>query len=406
MNNLANDIIGPLVIKGTDRGYTKYGKKSQDINIHTCKMYMYRPINSQAPSSLNTANRVIDVAPRTIRGLWRKLYLEFNITNNAATAVGLNPIIFLINYINLKLGGDVAIQMFGEDLYHQNNVSKTDYEITGEQAVTNLSEATYGAYTATLAAGATDFYRIDLSPLIQSYNGILIDGFINDITIEINTRQASQWVTAATASAANLATSSWALEYGFELLGDDDYNVRYNAHRTQAFEYMYVEPIQQIQAFPSISSNVQYNYNLRSYNAKVHAFFFTLRPQGALNESLFTYYPLALIYLRDNDNHIIGDYETPGQWVQQNSLDDFPLNFYLSRVSMYPWIFSRAILSVIESGVTVGSLYFTGQSEAFYWSASGSLSGVNVEMVISGLVESKVTVTCGMHHIERLTGYY
>jgi len=145
---------------------------------------------------------------------------------------------------------------------------------------------------------------------------------------------------------------------------------------------------------------------LRPFNAKVHALNFTLRPQGALNESLFSYYPLGLIYLKDDENRIIGDYQTAGQWVQQNSLSDFPLNFYLSRVNIYPWVFSRAVLAALETGISAGSLFFTGNNEAFYFSASGSLSGVNTEMVISGWVESKVTVVQGAHKIERITGYF
>ena len=51
----------------------------------------------------------------------------------------------------------------------------------------------------------------NLNVILQSENGLLVDGFINDITIEINTRQANQWCTAATAGAANVSTSSWAL---------------------------------------------------------------------------------------------------------------------------------------------------------------------------------------------------
>jgi len=139
----------------------KYGKKSQDINIHTCKMYMYRAINSQAPSTL-----------------------EFNVTNSYTGNLGQNPYYFLINYIQLKVGSDVVSIWYGEDLYHANN----------------------GAYTATLASGATQFARLDLTPIIESANGLLIDGFSNDITIEINTRQANQWCTAATASTANVST--------------------------------------------------------------------------------------------------------------------------------------------------------------------------------------------------------
>jgi len=176
--------------------------------------------------------------------------------------------------------------------------------------------------------------------------------------------------------------------------------------RANAFEYKYLEPIQQIQAFPGLSSNVQYNYNLRPFNAKVHALHFTLRPQGVLNESLFNYYPLALIYLKDDDNRIIGDYQTPGEWVKMNSLSDFPLNFYLSRVNIYPWVFSRAVLAALESGISAGSLYFTGNNEAFYFSASGSLSNVNTEVVISGWVESKITVVQGIAKITRVTGFF
>jgi len=153
--------------------------------------------------------------------------------------------------------------------------------------------------------------------------------------------------------------------------------------RANAFEYKYLEPIQQIQAFPGLSSNVQYNYNLRPFNAKVHALHFTLRPQGALNES-----------------------QTPGEWVKMNSLSDFPLNFYLSRVNIYPWVFSRAVLAALESGISAGSLYFTGNNEAFYFSASGSLSNVNTEMVISGWVESKITVVQGIAKITRVTGFF
>jgi hypothetical protein len=406
MQDISTTLIGPLIPVGDEGRLTVYGKKSQDINIHTCKMYLYHAINSQAPSSLNTAARVIDTFPRTIKGLLRKLYLEFNIVNNAGSALGMNPFVFLINYIDFKVGAKVIAKWYGEDLYQANNFTKTDYELYGEQAQTNISEATYLAYTATLAAAATQFVRLDLSPIIQTLNGLLIDGFSDDISIEINTRQANQWCTAATAGAANVATNSWALQYGFELLSDEDYAIRYNAHRANAFEYKYVEPIQQIQAFPSLSSNVQYNYTLKPYNAKVHAFFFTLRPQGAINESLFTYYPLGLIYLKDNDNRIIGDYQTPGQWVQQNSLDDFPLNFYLSRLSVYPWVFSRAIVASMKTGISVGSLYFTGQNESFYFSASGSLSGVNTEMVVCGLIESKLKSVQGSAMVSRVVGFY
>jgi len=406
MNDIQNQIIGPLTVKGSDGRLTEYGKKSQDVNIHTAKQYLYHAINSQAPSSLNTMTRVIDTFPRTLKGLLRELYLEFNIVNSAGVSLGLNPFVFLINYIDFKVGSKVIAKWFGEDLYQANNLTKTDYEVYGEQAQTNISEATYGAYTATLTAGSSTFVRMDLSPIIESINGLLIDGFSSDITIEINTRPANQWCTAATASTANVTTNSWALQYGFELLGEDDFNVRYNAHRANAFEYKYVEPVQQIQAFPGISSNVKYNYTMKPYNAKVHGMIFTLRPQGALNESLFTYYPLALMYLKDNDNRIIGDYETPGQWVQQNSLADFPLNFYISRVSVYPQIFSRAIIAVLASGISVGSLYFTGQNESFYFSASGSLSGVNTEMVICGLIESRLKCVQGEAVVERVTGFF
>lgn len=406
MNDLQNNIIGPLITKGYEGNLVKYAKKAQDVNIHTCKMYMYRAINSQAPTTFNTANRVIDTFPRQMKGLLRNLYLEFNVTNSSGSNLGQNPYYFLINYIQLKIGSDVVSIWYGEDLYHANNLKKTDYEVSGEQSQQNLSEATYGAYTATLATTVTQFARIDLTPMIQSFNGLLIDGFSSDITIEVNTRQANQWCTAATASTANVSSSSWAIEYGFELLGDADYNMRYVAHRANAFEYRYCEPIQQIQSFPALTSLVQYNYNLRPYNCKVSALFFTLRPQGALNESLFTYYPLSLIYLKDDDNRIIGDYQTPGEWVTMNSLSDFPLNFYLSRVHIYPWVFSRAIIPALESGVSVGSLYFTGQNEAFYFAASGSLSGVNTEMVISGWCESTVTCTQGMARINRITGFY
>ena len=102
MNDIQNNIIGPLIPKGSEGRLTKYAKKAQDINIHTCKMYMYRAINSQAPSTLNTANRVIDVFPRDIKGLLRTLYLEFNVTNSAAVSLGQNPYYFLINYIQIK----------------------------------------------------------------------------------------------------------------------------------------------------------------------------------------------------------------------------------------------------------------------------------------------------------------
>lgn len=407
MNDIQNQIIGPLTTVGYEGNLTKFGKKSQDINIHTCKLYMYRAINSQAPSTLNTANRVIDTFPRQIKGLLRTLYLEFNVTNSAASAaLGQNPYYFLINYIQLKVGSDVVGIWYGEDLYHANNLSKTDYEVTGEQSQQNLSEANYGAFTASLAAGNTQFARIDITPVIESFNGLLIDGFSNDITIEMNTRQANQWCTAASAATANVSTSSWALQYGFELLGDNDYNERYISHRANAFEYKYTEAIQQIQAFPGISSGVQYNYNLRPFNAKVHALYFTLRPQGALNEDLFNYYPLSLIYLKDDDNRIIGDYQTPGEWVKMSSLSDYPLNFYINRVNVYPWVFSRAVLLALESGISAGSLFFTGNNESFYFSAAGSLSGVNTEMVISGWVESRVTVVQGIAKITRVTGFF
>ena len=107
-SNIETNVIGPLIVKGSEGRLTKFGKKAQDVNIHTAKMYMYRAINSQAPSTLNTANRVIDVFPRDIKGLLRTLYLEFNVTNSAAVSLGQNPYYFLINYIQIKIGSDVG----------------------------------------------------------------------------------------------------------------------------------------------------------------------------------------------------------------------------------------------------------------------------------------------------------
>jgi len=404
-SNIQNTLISPLVVRGREGNLNLYGKKSQDINVHTCKQYLYHPINSQAPTSLNTAARVIDTFPRNKKGLLRELFLEFSITNNSASSLGMNPFVFLIDYIDFKIGSKVIAKWKGEDLFSVNNLVKTDYEIALEQAVTNIAEATYGAYAATLTAGSSAFVRIDLSPIVSSENGLLVDGFTEDFTIEINTRQTNKWCTAATASTASLSTTSWAIQYGFELLGDEDYDIRYNAHRANAFEYKYAEPINQIQPHPSVSSNIEYNFTLKPYIANVHAMFFTLRPQGAINESLFTYYPLALMYLQDNDSRIIGDYKTTGQWIQQNSGKDFPLNFYLSRMSLYPQVFSRAILDVIDSGISVGSLYFTGQSESYYFSASGSLSNVNTEMVVTGLVESTLKCVQGMSNVTRESVY-
>jgi len=62
-------------------------------------------------------------------------------------------------------------------------------------------------------------------------------------------------------------------------------------------------------------------------------------------------------------------------------------------------------LDVIDSGISVGSLYFTGQSESYYFSASGSLSNVNTEMVVTGLVESTLKCVQGMSNVTRESVY-
>ena len=67
--------------------------------------------------------------------------------------------------------------------------------------------------------------------------------------------------------------------------------------------------------------------------------------------------------------------------------------------------FSRSIINTLAAGVNIGSLYFTGQSESFWFSASGSLSNVNTEMIICAYVETLIKVDGGVTTIERITGY-
>ena len=121
---------------------------------------------------------------------------------------------------NRFLGGVDIILV--ASVYHANNFKKTDHEVAGEKAVTNIAEASYGAYTASLAAGMSTFVRMDLIPIIESDNGLLVDGFLNDITIEINTRQASQWCTSATEYKLNTNTlnqfNKFKLSYLFHLI--------------------------------------------------------------------------------------------------------------------------------------------------------------------------------------------
>ena len=55
--------------------------------------------------------------------------------------------------------------------------------------------------------------------------------------------------------------------------------------------------------------------------------------------------------------------------------------------------------------MSVGALYFTGQSESFWFSAAGSLSNVDVEMVISAWIETHLYCDHGMPRIARVTGF-
>jgi hypothetical protein len=401
MDNLETEIIGPLVNYGNDT----YGKSSQALNIPTTFLYEYRSLNAQAPSNLNSRNKFYDILPREKKGLLRKVYLQATLTNSGAAAVQLIPYFFIIDFVIVYFDNQVLGYWYAEDLFHFNNFKKTDYEVTGEQAVTNISEAAYTYYNSTVAAGASTFMSIDISPIFESLGGLLVDGFIPDIRIEFNTRPSTSFTTVATSSGANITCSGWALNYGFELLDESDYMVRLEAHRNNTFMYKYVEPIRHISAFPGLNSTVQYTDTMKDINAKVNAMIFTLRPQSAENENLYNYYPLTLMYLKDNTNRIIGDQEWTAQFVQQNSLRDFPLNFYLSRVNVYPWVFSRSILNVMSAGMSVGALYFTGQSESFWFSASGTLSNTNCEMVISAWVETHVVCNRGLPKISRITGF-
>ena len=117
-----------------------------------------------------------------------------------------------------------------------------------------------------------------------------------------------------------------------ELLSEDDYRIRYEACRNHAFLYKYVEPIHHISTFAGLNSNVQFNDTMEDINAKVHGMIFTLRPQSAINENFITFYPLNLMY-------IIGDQEWTSNQITQFTLPMVNLNFYLSRVSLTPWIF-------------------------------------------------------------------
>ena len=401
MQNLETEVIGPLV----NYGNGLFGKSAQALNIQTTYLYEYRALNANAPTNLNARTKIIDIMPRQKKGLLRNLYLEANLTNSGSTAVQLLPYVFIIDFIVLYFDNQVLGYWYAEDLYNTNNFKKTDYEVTGEQYQTNIAESNYSYYNSTLAAAATTFMRIDLSPIIQTLGGLLIDGFIPDIRIEINTRPSSSFTTLATSSGANITCSAWAIDYGFELLNDVDYSERYIAQRENTFMYKYVEPIRHISVFPGLNSGNQYTDTMKDINAKVHAMIFTLRPQSAQNENLYNYYPLTLMYLKDDNNRIIGDQEWTAEFVKQNSLRDFPLNFYLSRANAYPWVFSRAILNVLESGMSVGALYFTGQSESFWFSAAGSLSNVNVEMVISAWIETHLYCDHGMPRTVRVTGF-
>ena len=404
--NLENMIISPLVSYGkVMNGSELYGKSSQAMDIKTTNIYMYRSLNSQAPSTLTSRNKFIDLFPRDIKGLLRRMYIEATLTNSGSSSIQLIPYYFMFDYITLYSGNKVIAIWYANDLYQVNNFRKTDYEAVGEQALQNISESTYSYYNSTLAAGASTNIRIDISHMISSFSGLLIDGFIEDFRIEFNTRPVGDACTAATSSSANVACTSWAIDYGFELLSEEDYIVRYNAHRMNNFIYKYVEPIQHISAFPAISSNIQYTDTMKDINAKVHAMIFALRTQGAIHEQLVTFYPLTLLYLKNDQNRIWGDQEWTTSFVNQAALEHFPLNFYLSRQNVYPWVFSRSILNVLESGISIGALLFTGMSESFWFSASGSLSSVNCEMVITALIESHLIVNHGQSNVSRITGY-
>ena len=403
--NLENQIIGPLVTYGKNKsGLTVYGKSSQEIDRHTCNFFNYVPLSSNAPTNLNTRNKFIYIIQRDVKGLLRKVYLECVLTNSGSSAIQFIPYYYIFDYILIYFGNQ-NVRWDNDSIYHYNNLVKTDYEVTGEQVNANLSESTYSYYNGTLAAGASITMRIDISCLIQSMGGALIDGFIEDIRLEFNTNPSSNFLTVATASGANVTCSSWALDLGYELLSDDDYRIRYEACRNHAFLYKYVEPIHHISTFAGLNSNVQYNDTMKDINAKVHGMIFTLRPQSAINENFVTFYPLNLMYIKDASNRIIGDQEWTSNQITQFTLPMVNLNFYLSRVSLTPWIFSRSIINTLAAGVNIGSLYFTGQSESFWFSASGSLSNVNTEMIICAYVETLIKVDGGVTTIERITGY-
>lgn len=391
---MSNDNPTTSVVPIISHGKGIFSKASQQLVMHTMIDHVYTAIGAQAPANLN-ARAIFEVKiPRSVDNL-KKIWLEFTITNSDASAASVLPFFFIIDYINLKFGGQIYGPFPGDYLF-QHYVLTTDINtLTVNQAVTNVSTA-YAPYYATIAAGASVTVRIDISAMIESTHGLFIDGFTDDISIEFHTRPSAQFCSSA---APNISCSGWACVFGHERCDGDEHRQRKAAHRNGTFVYKTVQPIEYKANF-TVTAGLTYSDTIKTILGYTNSMWVVLRPQGAQGSQLTQYIGLSNLYLKDDQTQIIGNNQWPGSFIKQEASEHFSNNPALNYLNIYPVIFAKSPMTTYMNGVVTGGFSFTGQSESI-WFVPATGAGAADEILVYAFLHHRIIVDHGRVTIDR-----
>jgi len=346
-------------------------KVSQQLVDHTAIDWQYVSVGAQAPVNLNSTAQFQQKVPRTLDN-WKKLLLEFTITNADDAAATYMPYYFILDYINLKFGA-ASVGPFYADMFYQHYVMFNDVnQMTVNQAATNISPSTFTSVGA-LGAGASATVRIDLSMMIDSFHGIIPDGFKDDILIEVFTKPSSYFKSAGDA---NVTCNNFAFYFGHELLEDEEKRIRVHHHRSSNFVYKFLMPIQYKGNF-TCTAGVTYNDTIKQINGYTSQMFITLRPQNPTGTGLIGFVSLTNLYLKDDSTRIIGDNQWTGSFIKHIATDHFPNNSALNTLNIYPMTFSKSPAFSAHTGNTSGGFTFTGNSESVYFVPAAGSSTAN-----------------------------
>jgi len=372
-----------------------YAKSTQSLVVHTYPEFMRKSVGSQAPANLNARARFEQKIPKgSGMDALRKLYLEFTITNSDGSAATLLPYYYIIDYINIRFGKEVWGPWNGELLYLNYCLQNDINTITVNSAATNISSS----YTTVgnLSAAASATVILDLTTIIESFHGLLPDGFKEDITIEVTTRPSSEFCTSSTP---DITCSSFHFIYGHESFATQEKEYRKHLHLNKKFVYKCLFPVQYKANF-TCTAGQTYTDTIKSIIGTNNFFLCFLRPQGATGTDLDGFVSLTNLYFKDAGGRTLGDHQWSGAFLKQWATEHFTNNAFLGSFNVYPVIFSKSPIHSLTTGATTGGIDFTGQSEAVYF-VPGAGSSTAYELVIYGFTYYTMTVDHGVVNFER-----